>query len=82
MMLCLSYLSTRLPSPLARTANDRRVAEGPTLCGCLKGDPASCPSLLQVFGCILVKVVMIRQMSLSSTGKFCDLVGESNLLSR
>ena len=59
MMLCLSYLSTRLPSPLARTASDRRDAKQQSLCGCRRGDPASWPSLLQVLCCILVKVVIV-----------------------
>jgi len=58
MMLCLSNLSTRLPSPLARTASDLRDAEKQALCCCLKGDPASWLTRLHVCGCILVNVVI------------------------
>jgi len=58
MMLCLSNLSTRLPSPLARTASDLRDAEKQALCCCLKGDPASWLTRLLVCGCILVNAVI------------------------
>ncbi len=69
MMLCLSNLSTRLPLPLARTANDLRDAEKQALCCCLKGDPASWLTRLLVCGCTLVNAVI----AMTGKGTFSSL---------